>query len=116
MYSSIFDYGIFKGYRYALKGGYTCGSRKGVRIDGRCPQVFPTRQPLNLSTGAPMAALRATGWAVCLALVLLSCYLAYDIRLYAIRTYGLVIHEFGAPSALVAPSLPAPPTFESFPF
>jgi len=41
-----------------------------------------------------MAALRATGWAVCLALVLLSCYLAYDIRLYAIRTYGLVIHEF----------------------
>eukprot|EP00966_Prymnesium_polylepis_P290992 6720538-Prymnesium_polylepis.1 len=41
--------------------------------------------------------LRATGYVTAVFVVLLSCYFAYDIRLYAINTYGTVIHEFGAP-------------------
>jgi len=38
--------------------------------------------------------LRATGYVTAVFVVLLSCYFAYDIRLYAINTYGTVIHEF----------------------
>lgn len=43
-----------------------------------------------------MFILKAAGWALWSFVVLLSCYFAYDIRMYAIRTYGTVIHEFGA--------------------
>jgi len=34
------------------------------------------------------------GWSVRIAGILLACRMAYTIRLYAINTYGLVIHEF----------------------
>jgi dolichyl-diphosphooligosaccharide--protein glycosyltransferase len=36
----------------------------------------------------------AVGTGVRLALVVLAAYMAYDIRLYAIKTYGRLIHEF----------------------
>lgn len=45
-----------------------------------------------------MRAARLAGWVGCGVCVWLACSLAYHIRLYAINTYGTVIHEFGASS------------------
>ena len=41
-----------------------------------------------------MNAIRAVGWLVKLYAMRLILLAAYDIRLFAIKSYGLVIHEF----------------------
>ena len=72
----------------------------------------------NLSTLATLSKPDMSGMirdAACVAASLIAlsiaCSMAYEIRLYAIRTYGLVIHEFGAPRLACAHAPPAgPPT------
>ena len=56
--------------------------------------------PASEGTGMLMTLLGYIAFAVA---TLLACYFAYDIRLYAIRTYGTVIHEFGAQERAAPP-------------
>ena len=43
-----------------------------------------------------MVLAKLLGYVTFASAMLVSFYLAYDIRLYALRIYGNVIHEFGA--------------------
>ena len=48
----------------------------------------------KIMKGGANTALAALAWIVRIALVIWFCKEAFEIRLFAIKSYGLVIHEF----------------------
>ena len=66
-----------------------------AKADKKKPAPAPAPEPAFDAAGM---LLTVVGYIVCAVAILIACYFAMDIRMYAIRTYGTVIHEFGTRS------------------